>query len=130
MTQKKLALVAKVSTPTISRFESGDKDIQISSVINILEGLGMTDKRRLEFPDPKPEYRTSQMVVEFNGINETGKQVPCAISHEALQDQFRMDGEPNLKIFLKNQAAIEQKAREMYLYSNRKEIKITNADFS
>jgi len=34
---------------TISRFEQNDKDIQLSSVLAILDVLGMTDKRTLYF---------------------------------------------------------------------------------
>jgi len=32
-----------VSTPTVSRFESGDKNIQLASVLAILEALGLLD---------------------------------------------------------------------------------------
>ena len=46
LTQRQLASL-KVSTPTISRFEQADKDIQLSSAIAILDVLGMTDKRTL-----------------------------------------------------------------------------------
>ena len=47
LTQKQLAALAKVSTPTISRFEQNDKDIQLSSALAILDVLGMTEKRTL-----------------------------------------------------------------------------------
>ena len=47
VTQKQLASLANVSTPTVSRFEQADKNLRLSSVLAILAVLGMTDKRRL-----------------------------------------------------------------------------------
>lgn len=44
ITQKYLALMAGVSTPTVIRFESGNQDIQISSVMKILFWLGLVEK--------------------------------------------------------------------------------------
>lgn len=40
-TQKRLAMIADVSVPTISRFENGKQDIQLKSVIKILSCLGL-----------------------------------------------------------------------------------------
>ena len=56
LTQKELAALAKVSTPTVSRFELAAKDIQLSSALAILEALGMTDKRTLAFADKQFSY--------------------------------------------------------------------------
>ncbi len=53
LTQKQVASLARVSTPTVSRFEQAEKDLQLSSVLAILDVLGMTDKRTLVFPDPE-----------------------------------------------------------------------------
>ena len=39
LTQKQLAALAKVSTPTVSRFEQDDEDIQLSSVLAILGAI-------------------------------------------------------------------------------------------
>jgi DNA-binding XRE family transcriptional regulator len=47
LTQQRLAELAGVSTPTISRSENGAKDIQLSSVTSILGVLGMIDDRAL-----------------------------------------------------------------------------------
>lgn len=41
ITQKRLALLANVSTPTISRFENNDQDIKLSSVLAIINVLGV-----------------------------------------------------------------------------------------
>ncbi len=53
LTQQRLAMLAEVSTPTISRFESGEWHIELSSALNILKVLGMLDQRMLIFPEPK-----------------------------------------------------------------------------
>ena len=45
LTQQHLAVLAEISTPTVSRFERGAKDIQLSSVLNILGVLGMAVRR-------------------------------------------------------------------------------------
>jgi len=47
MTQYKLALMAEVSTPTLQRFERGDKNLKVSSVLKIISCLGMVDERDL-----------------------------------------------------------------------------------
>ncbi len=65
ITQQQLALLAEVSTPTLSRFENGEKDIQLSSILNILTVLGMVDQSRLDFPQPKAEYSRSIQSVIF-----------------------------------------------------------------
>lgn len=44
LTQVRLAQLAGVSTPTLSRFENNEKDIQLSTVLRILTVLGMTDR--------------------------------------------------------------------------------------
>jgi len=44
LTQVRLAQLVGISTPTISRFEKGEKDIQISTALRILTVLGMTDR--------------------------------------------------------------------------------------
>lgn len=41
LTQKRLAMLAGVSIPTISRFENNDHDIKLSSALVILEALGI-----------------------------------------------------------------------------------------
>ncbi|MEX0827893.1 MAG: DUF1488 family protein, partial [Haliea sp.] len=86
LTQRQLASLAKISTPTISRFEQAEKDIQLSTVMAILDVLGMTDKRTLQFTDPA--YRFDSVAgIAFYG--EDGKtRVRCQISREALKDDF------------------------------------------
>lgn len=43
LTQQRLAVLANISTPTVSRFENHKEDIQLSSILAILKVLGMLD---------------------------------------------------------------------------------------
>ncbi len=117
LTQKQLASLAKVSTPTVSRFEQAEKDLQLSSVLAILDVLGMTDKRTLVFGNP--EYKADGEGVTFWG--QHGKtRVRCRISREALDDHFS-DGDrlrPEAA-FKKHRQEIEALARRKYLLDQR-----------
>ncbi len=84
----------------------------MSSVLNILQVLGMKDSRTLEFPDPKEKYDSSKGVVVFTGI-DGNKKVSCAISFEALDDHFG-NGKNPLKNFVKNRTIIENEAKKKY----------------
>jgi transcriptional regulator with XRE-family HTH domain len=117
LTQKQLGSLAKVSTPTVSRFEQAEKDLQLSSVLAILDVLGMTDRRTLAFPEP--ESRADSDGVTFWG--QDGKvRVRCRISREALDDHFS-DGDrlrPDAA-FKKHRPEIEALARRKYLLDHR-----------
>jgi transcriptional regulator with XRE-family HTH domain len=113
LTQERLAELAGVSTPTISHFESGKKDIQLSTINSILRVLGMLDERMLNFPDPKPRYDSARMSVVFEGRDDT-QTVRCAISDEALEDHFGDTDDP-LGTFRANRERIESEARRKYL---------------
>jgi transcriptional regulator with XRE-family HTH domain len=118
LTQKQLASLAKVSTPTISRFEKDEKDLQLSSVLAILDVLGMTDKRTLVFDDAELSRDSSDAVVFWGRDGET--RVRCRISRAALDDHFS-DGD-KLKpeaAFKKYRKEIEALARRQYLYRQR-----------
>ena len=118
LTQKQLALLAKVSTPTVSRFENNEKDLQLSSVLAILEVLGMTDRRTLVFTDEEFSRDPSDAVVFWGQDADT--RVRCRISREALDDHFS-DGD-KLKpeaAFKKNRKEIEALARRKYLCDPR-----------
>jgi transcriptional regulator with XRE-family HTH domain len=114
LTQQQLAKLAKISTPTISRFENGEKDIQLSSILNILRVLGMVDQRRLDFPRPLAKYLFDRGVVRFIGQDDD-KEVVCVIGREALADYFHGEGQDPLKTFKANQSAIEHEARRKYI---------------
>jgi transcriptional regulator with XRE-family HTH domain len=114
MTQRQLAALAKVSAPTVSRFEQNAKDIQLSSALAILDALGLTDKRTLIFTDPASSYGMSRGVTFWGEDRE--KRVRCRISREALDDHFsegdRLRPEAAFK---KYRPAIEALARRKYL---------------
>jgi transcriptional regulator with XRE-family HTH domain len=114
LTQQRLGALAGVSTPTISHFEGGERDIQLSTVTNILAVLGMLDERVLIFPDARAHYDPMRMVVLFKG-QDGDKTIPCAISSEALDDHFDGDNKDKLKIFKASRERIEHEARRKYL---------------
>jgi hypothetical protein len=113
ITQEKLAKLAGVSTPTISHFESGEKNIEMSSVLNILQVLGMNDSRKLEFPNPREKYDSLRRVIIFLGV-DGDKKVTCSISEEALNDHFK-DGKNPIRNFIENRVIIEGEARRRYI---------------
>ena len=118
LTQRELASLAKVSTPTISRFEQADKDIQLSSATAILDVLGMTDKRTLDFPDPKPSYDIWEGVIFYGQDGST--RVRCRISREALSDHFSDNDRLRPEAaFKKYQKEIEALARRKYLLGQK-----------
>jgi transcriptional regulator with XRE-family HTH domain len=114
LTQSRLAKMAEVSTPTVSRFESGEEDIQLSTVISILTVLGMNDQRTLIFSERIERYVPSRMVVLFRG-QDGDKEIICAVSEEAIEDHFHGEGKDTLKIFQANREKIEHEARRKYL---------------
>jgi transcriptional regulator with XRE-family HTH domain len=114
LTQARLAALADVSTPTISHFENGKKDIQLSTVISILTVLGMNDQRNLIFIEQDERYDSSRRVVLFKG-RDGDKVIQCAISKEALEDYFQGDGKDPVKVFQAHREDIEHRARRKYL---------------
>jgi transcriptional regulator with XRE-family HTH domain len=118
LTQKQLALLAKVSTPTISRFENAEKDLQLSSVIAILDVLGMTDKRTLLFPDTAHSFDSGDAAVFWGQDGQA--RIRCRISREVLDDHF--SGGERLRpeaAFKKYRREIEAFARRKYLLGQR-----------
>ena len=114
MTQRQLASLARVSAPTVSRFEQNAKDIQLSSSLAILDALGLTDKRTLIFTDPASSYELSRGVTFWG--EDADNHIRCRISREALDDHFS-DGDrlrPEAA-FRKYRPAIEALVRRKYL---------------
>jgi transcriptional regulator with XRE-family HTH domain len=115
LTQRDLARLANVSTPTVSRFEQAAKDVQLSSALAIMDVLGMTDKRTLVFPDKEDSYDASKGVVTFWG-QDGATRVRCGISREALDDHFSDNDRLRPKAaFEKYRDNIEALARRKYL---------------
>jgi transcriptional regulator with XRE-family HTH domain len=118
LTQKQLAAIAEVSTPTISRFENNAKDVQLSSVLAILEVLGMTDRRTLVFADEAFSRDPDDGIVFWGRDGDT--RVRCRVSREALDDHFSDDGKLRPEAaFKKHRKAIEALARRQYLSGQR-----------
>jgi transcriptional regulator with XRE-family HTH domain len=119
LTQKQLAILAKVSTPTVSRFENAEKDLQLSSALAILEVLGLSEKRTLAFPDQEHRYESSRGTVAFWGQDGT-QRVLARISREALDDHFsdRERLRPEAA-FNKYRRQIEALARRKYVSDQR-----------
>jgi len=119
LTQKQLASLAHVSTPTVSRFENAEKDLQLSSVVSILDVLGMSDKRTLTFPDAEARYESSRGTMAFCGEDGT-QRVLCRILREALDDHFSEDGRLRPEAAFKtHRKEIEALARRKYLSGQR-----------
>jgi transcriptional regulator with XRE-family HTH domain len=114
LTQRDLAALAKVSTPTVSRFEQAAKDLQLSSALAILDVLGMTDKRTLIFPDKQYSYDTGAGVTFWG--QDGAERVRCRIAREALDDHFS-DGDRlrPAAAFEKHRGEIEALTRRKYL---------------
>jgi len=116
LTQQRLAAIANVSTPTVSRLEGGDKNIQLSSAISILEALGMVEKRLLDFADTVARYDENREVVLFHGTT-SGQEVYCAISREAIEDHFNPHGRgasARLAAFKRHRRTIEELAERKF----------------
>src|ERR1700732_1169826 len=104
LTQRQLAALAKVSAPTVSRFELAAKDVQLSSVLAILDVLGMTDKRTLVLNERAP--RDADAGIVFWG-NDGEARVRFRISRDALGDHFSEGGR------LRPEAAFKKHPREI-----------------
>ena len=71
------------------------------------------EKHELKFPDHAEKFDFDREVVLFFG-QDGDNRVRCAISREALDDDFRGDGRDKVEVFRENRAAIKQGARQKY----------------
>ena len=116
VTQQQLASLAKVSTPTVSRFEQAGRNIQLASVLAILDVLGMTDKRTLLF-DVGHKADLDDTIVFWGTDGET--RVRCRISRETLDDHFSDHGRLRFQAaFKKYRPDIEALARRKYFLAH------------
>jgi transcriptional regulator with XRE-family HTH domain len=113
LTQAKLSMLAGVSTPTISNFENGNENVQVSSILKIFSVLGMINNRNLIFIDKKGALDFSKDTVVFFGIDGS-KNIKCQISREGLEDYFDDSNNP-VETFRKNRKRIEYEAKKKYL---------------
>lgn len=113
-TQERLAKVAGVSTPTLSRFENLDKDIQLSSALAILGVLGLMDERRIDFPHKSCVYLPDCRAVLFEGLSGD-QSIKCLISWDALADHYDFEGRKPIEVFKENRYAMEHAVRRKCL---------------
>jgi hypothetical protein len=71
-------------------------------------------RHELEFPEPNEQWIFDRGVVVFGG-QDVDARVRCAISREALDDNFGGDEKNKLQVFRANRKAIEDFARKKYL---------------
>ena len=71
------------------------------------------ERHDLKFPDHAEKWDFDREVVLFYG-QDGDNRVRCAISREALDDDFRGDNRDKVEVFRENRAAIEQGARQKY----------------
>jgi fido (protein-threonine AMPylation protein) len=71
------------------------------------------ESHELTFPDQEEKFDTDRQIVVFYG--QDGKaRVRCAISREALDDDFGADHRDQVEVFRKNRQVIEERARQKY----------------
>lgn len=110
-----------MSAPTVSRFESGDRNIQLASALAILEALGLVEHSAIEFPEKTERYDFERDVVLFPARTADGE-IRCAISGEALKDHFGARGaSPRLRLtaFRAHREDIEAAASRKFAAKHR-----------
>jgi hypothetical protein len=84
----------------------------------------------ISFPQGK-QWNGSREIVEFEA-ESNGKKIHCAVSLEALCDNFDGDTKEPLQCFLNNRARIESLATKIILrqrFENDGSILVRNADY-
>ena len=117
LTQRRLAAIADISPPTVSRFEQGDRNLQLASALAILDVLDLLETPELTFTDSAARHDRDRDAVLFEGWNADNARVFCAVTGEALADQFEAQGarsRARLAAFRKNRRRIEQVACQKY----------------
>jgi len=71
------------------------------------------ERHDLKFPEPVEKFDFDREVVLFYG-QDAETRVRCAISIEALDDDFRGDNRDKVEVFRENRQVIEQSARHKY----------------
>ena len=107
--------MAGVSIPTLSHFEKGKREIQLSTALSILKALGMYDERSLHFPQPNNGYYDYGRGAVIFTAQDSDKRIQVAIEKEVLEDYFKGSGRDLLKVFQANREHIEHEARRKYL---------------
>ena len=71
------------------------------------------ERHELKFPDRAEKWDFDREVVVFFG-QDGDNRVRCAISREALDDDFRADDRDKVEVFRENREVIEEGARRKY----------------
>jgi fido (protein-threonine AMPylation protein) len=71
------------------------------------------ESRELTFPDQDEKFDIDRQIVVFFG-QDGNASVRCAISREALDDDFGADHRDQVEVFRKNRRVIEERARQKY----------------
>lgn len=77
--------------PTVSRFESNNKNIELATALAILEPLGLLERSEIEFLEKTVLYDAERDVVLFLAETRNGE-ITCAVSGEALEDHYGATG--------------------------------------
>ncbi len=84
LTQERLAAIAGVSTPAVSRFEAESEKIELVTVFKILEALGMLGHIRFQNDE---RWDGERHAVSFSA-RYGGKDIVCLVSLEAIEDNL------------------------------------------
>jgi fido (protein-threonine AMPylation protein) len=90
-----------------------DMDIKPFTMLLAQRVRWVLEKHELKFPGQEEKFNFEREVVFFFGYDGDSR-VRCAISREALDDDFRGDDRDKVEVFRENQAAIEQGVRQKY----------------
>ena len=84
---------------------------------NRLSALGVSpynNKHDMAFPDQTEKFDFDREVVLFFGQDRKTR-IRCAISREALDDDFRADNREKVEVFRENRKVVAEAARQKYL---------------
>jgi fido (protein-threonine AMPylation protein) len=90
-----------------------EADIDAFSTLTAQRVRWSLERHELKFPKREEKFDFDREVVLFYGLD--GKtRVRCAISREALDDDFGADGRDKVEVFRENREVIEKWARQKY----------------
>jgi len=90
-----------------------DMDIKPFTTLTAQRVRWVLEKHELKFPEQEEKFDFDREVVFFFG-KDGDSRVRCAISREALDDDFRGEDRDKVEVFRENRAAIEQGVRQKY----------------
>jgi len=91
-----------------------DTDVRLFTAFLAERVSSSMEKHDLEFPDKTGKEDFDRDTVVFFG-QDGKKRVRCAISREALDDDFAGDNRDKVEVFLENRKVIEEAVRRKYL---------------